>query len=110
MTLRNIFQKFFKPCPTWSTPPAIQYGFEYGFLAVIIVLLAWSFHWLLTLSASYTGDRYSNLVVCLMLLFNHLGTMFRLPPRLTIAFRTLAMLWLAFGLFYIFYRYHVLLP
>ncbi|WP_040546914.1 hypothetical protein [Pedosphaera parvula] len=81
---------------------------RYGLLALILSLLAIDIRWRLRLSPGFAGERYSNGVAALMLLFNHLAFQFRWPtPVLTAALRILAFGWLAFGLLYIFYQWRV---
>jgi hypothetical protein len=101
MNIRAIFTEPAKP-----KHPA----FSCGFLVVIFVLLASEIQWHLSLPPTYSHDRYGNLVVGLMLLFNHLAYSFRLPTPATVAVRILAWSWLLFGCFYIFYWSRVLYP
>ncbi|MBN8422176.1 MAG: hypothetical protein J0L73_24895 [Verrucomicrobia bacterium] len=87
-----------------TSPPAPgNPGFVYGFLVVLVLLLISNVHSLLSLPPSYPYDRHGNLVVALMLLFNHLAFYFRWPPRMTAAVRLLAFGWIVFGLFYVLY-------
>lgn len=102
MTLRRIF--FDPPQPTW--PAEIRYGF----LALICAMFAWSVHWFVTRSPSYHGDPFGNMILGVMLLLNHIAFQFRLPPRITVAARILAIGWLAFGLIYVCYLSRLLFP
>jgi hypothetical protein len=99
MNIRAIFTEPSKPAH-----PA----FSYGFLVVILLLLASDIRWRLSLPPTYSHERYASAVVALMLLFNHLAYQFRLPFALIIALRCLAWGWLVFGIFYIFYWSHIL--
>jgi len=97
----NIFATFAEP------PKAIRPAYSYGFLAVILALLAVDIYWRLNLPPFYHGARNLGCVVALMLLFNHLAYQFRWPSQATIALRLLAWGWLVFGFFYIFYSWTV---
>jgi hypothetical protein len=77
--------------------------FVYGMLALILLLLIWNVHQLLSLPPFYPYDRYGNSVVVLMLLFNHLAYQFRWPVPVTVALRLLAIGWLVFGCIYVGY-------
>jgi hypothetical protein len=101
MSIRSILME---------SPRPVHWAYRYGMLAVIFVLLAQSIHWLLALPPAYPYDHYGNLVVVLMLLFNHVAYLFKWPRPVAIAPRLLAWGWLAFGFFYIFYWSHVLYP
>lgn len=90
--------------PLKSRHPA----YSYGFLAVILFLLAAWILWFLDLPPDYAHDPYSGFVVVFMLLFNHLAFQFRFPVPVTVAIRIWAWLWLLFGLFYIVYWSQVL--
>ncbi|MBP7052034.1 MAG: hypothetical protein KBE65_13550 [Phycisphaerae bacterium] len=83
---------------------------RYGMLALILGLLAWNLHSYFSLPARYRYDSYMNLVVVLMLLFNHLAFAFKWRRSITVALWTVAWSWIVFGLFYIFYWSRVLYP
>lgn len=101
MTLRSIF----------VDPPAPRAAeFRYGFLALISALIAWSVYLFFTRSPAYRGDPYGNLILGVMLLLNHVSAHFRMPPRITVVVRVLAIAWLAFGLVYVFYLSRILFP
>ena len=101
MTLRRLF--FDPPAPRAAE-------FRYGFLALICALLAWGVFLFFTRSPAYRGDPYGNLILGVMLLLNHVSAHFRLPPRVTVATRILAIGWLLFGLVYISYLSRILFP
>jgi hypothetical protein len=94
---KYIYQALSEP------PQRVRPRFNYAMLAFILLLLAWYIYWLINLSPDYRGDRYGNAVVDLMLLFNVLAFGFRWPIRATVFLRTLAFIWLVFGLVYVFY-------
>jgi hypothetical protein len=94
--IRRIFASIF------AEPSKPNPVFAYGFLVVILLLLVERIWWFISLPPQYPYERYTGFVVVLMLLFNHLAYQFRLPTRLTVFCRILAIVWLAFGLFYIF--------
>lgn len=101
MNIRSFLTK-----PFAAANPA----FVYGMLVVVLLLLIWDLQWQLSLPPHYPYDRYANLVVVLMLLFNHLAFYFRWPVAVTAALRLLALGWLAFGGFYICYWSRILFP
>jgi hypothetical protein len=76
-------------------------AFNYALLAFILVLLGWYVYWRINLPPGYSGDRYGNAVIGLMLLFNLLAFGFRWPIAATVLLRTLALVWLVFAIFYI---------
>jgi hypothetical protein len=85
-------------------------GFRYGFLALICALFAWNVYLFTTRSPHYRGDPYANLILAVMLLLNHVSANFRLPPRIMVVTRVLAIAWLAFGLVYVFYLSRIFFP
>ena len=100
MTPRNLRVHFYKAFtePSKDVNPA----YRWGMLTVVLLLLAWNINFLLNLSPAYSGERYMNLVVVLMLLFNHLAGSFRFPPTVTLAVRVLAYGWVVLGCAYFF--------
>lgn len=101
MKIRNILT---------SPPQPRSAPFAYGFLVFIVLLLMWNVQLWRSVPPSYPYDRYTNLVVVLMLLLNHLAFQFRWPRWGTVVFRLVALGWCVFGLFYIFYWSHILFP
>ena len=101
MKISSIFTEPIKP---------LHPVFRYGMLAVCLLLLGWHIQWRFDVPPSYPYDRHGNGVVVLMLLFNHLAFQFQWPVRVTVALRILALGWLAFAVFYLFYWVHVLYP
>ncbi|MEN6337395.1 MAG: hypothetical protein ABFE01_24325 [Phycisphaerales bacterium] len=92
----------------WARIPGLVY--RYAGLVIILGLLAWDLQWYFSLPPHYSGDPYSNLVVGLMLLFNHLTAAFKWPRPVTISLWTLDLGWLVFGLFYVCHWSRVLYP
>ena len=94
-----------------TSPPQLRSPlFAYGFLVFFVLLLMWNVQLWRSVPPSYPYDRYSNLVLMLMVLFGHLAFQFRWPPRVMAALRLLALGWCLFGLFYVLYWSHVLFP
>lgn len=101
MKIRNVL----------TTPPQHWNPlFAYGFLVILVLLSIWIAQLWWSAPPSYPYDRYSNLVLMLMLVLNHLAFQFRWPPRVMAALRVLALGWCVFGSFYIFYWSHILFP
>jgi len=101
----NSFKRaFYQPCssvsPLW----------KYGFLGVIVYLVAWEIKLLVQRPESCPGDPYSGIVVTLMLLLNHLAYFFSWRRAVTIALRVLAWVWIVFGLVYMSWLSGVLFP
>ena len=105
MTPSTFFHDFLTKSSKSKTP-----AYAYSMLAVILALLAWNIRWRLNLSPRYPSDRNGTLVVALMLLFNHLAFQFRWTLLMTATLRILALAWIVFGFFYLFYWSHVLYP
>ena len=74
---------------------------KYGFLAVILALLAFNIHWFVTLPSSYPYDKYGNLNISIMLLLDHLAFSFKWPKMVTVTIRGLACLWILFCFAYL---------
>ena len=75
---------------------------KYGFLVLILCLLVWSITSLLERRNS-GYDQYGNLIVGLMLLFNHIAYHFTKKGWLSRVMKTIAWIWLGFGWAYIFW-------
>jgi hypothetical protein len=75
---------------------------SYAMLVVFLLLLAESIRSRLT-SPRWPDDDYTDLVLPLMLLFNHLAFMFNWRRRLAVALYVLALSWSVFGLLYVFF-------
>lgn len=85
-----------------SEPPnKVRPVFSYAMLGIILLLLAWNISWRANLPPDYAGDQYGNVVVALMLLFNHLAFQFHWPILATVLLRTLAVIWFVFACVYI---------
>jgi hypothetical protein len=83
---------------------------KYGFLIMVIALLAECIYHLATMPPSYPYDKYGNIIIACMLLLNILAFQFRWPKNIMIAVRVIAWLWMLFGGLYIFYFARVLFP
>ncbi len=83
-----------------GTSTALSYFWKYGFLVIILCLLAFNVI-ILLLWWDFVYDRYANLVVALALLFNHIVfylTKIGWPSRVM---KTIACIWIVFALAYI---------
>lgn len=94
MNVRSILTEPSKPAH-----PA----FRYQQLLIALGLLAADIWWRWNLPPSWSGPRYTGLVVILMLLFNHLAYQFKWPVPVTVAFRILCWSWLVLGSCYVLY-------
>ena len=77
---------------------------KYGFLGIILCLLAFSVINLLR-SRNFGYDQYGALVIGLILLFNHIAYYFTTKGWKSIVMKTVAWVWIAFGLVYIFWLF-----
>ena len=77
---------------------------KYGFLGIILCLLAFSVMNLLR-SRNFDYDQYGALVIGLILLFNHIAYYFTTKGWKSIVMKTVAWVWIAFGLVYIFWLF-----
>ena len=78
---------------------------KYGFLIVILCLLARSTATLVQqLRSGYSGEKYSNMVVLLMLLLNHVGYYYATSGLWSKIMKTIAWAWLIIGGIYVFTR------
>ena len=75
---------------------------EYGMLAIILYLIAWNVMHLLK-SRDFAYDEYGNLVIALMLLFNHIAYNFTKTGWKGRVMKAVAWIWMVFGSFYIFW-------
>ncbi len=75
---------------------------KYGFLGVVLCLLAFSVINLLR-SRNFGYDQYSGPVIALILLFNHIAYYFTTQGWKSIVIKTVAWVWIAFGLVYFFW-------
>jgi hypothetical protein len=89
---------------TSFTTPAkpLHPAWRFGFLALILSLLAFDIYWLATLPPAYPYPRYGTIVVGLMLLLNHLAFSFRWSPAVTATLRSAAISWIALVGFYMY--------
>ncbi|MCY3740917.1 MAG: hypothetical protein OXH00_07845 [Candidatus Poribacteria bacterium] len=75
---------------------------KYGFLGIILSLLAFSVINLLR-SRNFGYDQYGALVIGFILLFNHIAYYFTTKGWKSIVMKTIAWVWIAFGFAYIFW-------
>ena len=76
--------------------------FRYGLLVLFICLLIRSVTFLLE-RRNFGYDQYGNLMVVLMLLFNHIAFFVTKRGWLSHVMKTVAWIWLVFGFAYIFW-------
>ena len=82
------------------------FSYKYGFLVLIIGLLVWNITTLLEWRNS-GYDQYGNLMIALMLLFNHIAYQFTKRGWLSRVMKTVAWVWLVFGFAYIFWIFWI---
>ena len=75
---------------------------KYGFLSIVLCLLVFSVVNLLR-SRNFGYDQYGALVIGLILLFNHIAYYFTTKGWKSIVMKTVAWVWIAFGLVYFFW-------
>ena len=75
---------------------------KYGFLGIVLCLLAFSVMNLLR-SRNFDYDQYGGPVIALILLFNHIAYDFTTEGWKSIVMKTIAWVWIAFGLVYFFW-------
>jgi hypothetical protein len=73
-----------------------------GFLALLLLLLVWNLWGFSQMLHSQSAGRFSNLIVCLMLVLNHVSAYCIPPGRLKSPFQWFATAWLVFGCAYVF--------
>ena len=78
------------------------FSFKYGFLVFTIWLLIWNVTSLFK-RQNYGYDQYGNLIIALMLLFNHLAYNFTKKGWLSRVMKTIAWVWIAFVWAYLFW-------
>lgn len=75
---------------------------KYGFLGIVLCLLAFSVMNLLR-SRNFDYDQYGGPVIALILLFNHIAYYFTTEGWKSVVMKTIAWVWIAFGLVYFFW-------
>ena len=78
------------------------FSFKYGFLVLIIGLLIWNVASLLKWQ-NFDYDQYGNLIIALVLLFNHIAYQLTKRGWLSRVMKTIAWIWIVFGFAYIFW-------
>ena len=81
------------------SPEVLISVYRYGMLVLLLGLLMHHIYWHLTLPPSYHGDPYSLYVVVLMLLFQHMGFVFKWPKQVGVILRVLAYSWTVLAIF-----------
>ncbi len=81
-----------------TVPNALR---KYGMLGLILCLLAFNIHHLLKYR-DFVYDEYGNLMIALMLLFNHIAYNFTKTGWKSRVMKTIAWMWVALGFVYIF--------
>ncbi|MYB94483.1 hypothetical protein F4054_21140 [Candidatus Poribacteria bacterium] len=89
----GIFRKF-----------ALRRLWKYGFLVIVLGLLAFSVINLIG-SRDFGYDQYGGLVIGLVLLFNHIAYYFTTKGWKSVVMKTVAWVWIAFGLVYILWLF-----
>ncbi len=77
---------------------------KYGFLGIILCLLVFSVINLVR-SRNFGYDQYGALVIGLILLFNHIAYYFTMEGWKSVVMKTVAWVWIAFGLVYILWLF-----
>ena len=77
---------------------------KYGFLGIILCLLVFSVINLVK-SRNFGYDQYGALVIGLILLFNHIAYYFTMEGWKSVVMKTVAWVWIAFGLVYILWLF-----
>jgi hypothetical protein len=79
---------------------------KHGFLIVLLCLLAANIVNLTrNLKSGYSGEKYTNMVVAIALLFNHIAFFYAASGLWSKIMKTIAVAWLIFGGVYIFSRF-----
>ena len=82
--------------------PVLRPLWKYGMLGIILCLLGFSVMNLLRYR-NFGYDQYGALVIGLILLFNHIAYYFTTEGWKSIVMKTVAWVWIAFGLVYMFW-------
>ena len=79
-----------------------SYLWKYGMLVLILCLLAFNV-WHLLKWRNFVYDEYGNLMVALMLLFNHIACYFTTKGWKSVVMKTVAGVWIVLGFAYLFW-------
>jgi hypothetical protein len=79
-----------------------SWRWRYGFLALLLVLFVWNLMEFPERLHSQAPDRFSGMIITLMLIFNHIAFWCIPPGRLRAVFRAFAYAWVVFGCAYVF--------
>jgi len=78
---------------------------KHGFLVVILCLLVYNITTLVdNLRSGYSGEKYTNIVIVLMLLLNHVAFSYATSGRWSKIMKRLAYAWVIIGCIYVFTR------
>ena len=91
-----------RPAVSAETEFTLSLLWEYGMLAIILYLLTFNVMPLLKWQ-NFAYDEYGNLVIGLMLLFNHIAYNFTKTGWKSRVMKTVAGVWTVLGLVYIFW-------
>ena len=91
-----------RPVVSAETEFTLSFLWKYGMLAIILWLLAYNLMHLLKWH-NFAYDEYGNLIIALMLLFNHIAYNFTKTGWKSRVMKTVARVWIVFGLVYIFW-------
>jgi hypothetical protein len=81
-----------------------NWQWRYGFLVLLLVLLVWNLSDSSQGLRSQAAGRFSNLIILLMLIFNHIAFSCIPIGRFKTAFRMFSYAWVIFGCVYVFTR------
>jgi len=71
---------------------------KYGFLAIVLLLLAFQIWLFVAFPQSHHGRRYDGIITCSMLVLNHVAFSFWLGPRVAVVLRVFALIFALAGL------------
>ena len=76
---------------------------KYGFLAIVLFLLAFQIWLFARFPQSHQGHRYDGIVTCSMLVLNHVAFSFWFGPKAAVVLRLFALIFALAGLGFIFF-------
>ena len=82
--------------------PVLRQLWKYGMLGIILCLIGFSVMTLFRYR-NFGYDQYGGLVIGLVLLFNHIAYYFTTKGWKSVVMKTIAGVWIAFGLVYVFW-------
>ncbi len=81
-----------------------SWRWRYGFLGLLLLLFVWDLMELRSRPDSHGADRFSGMILCLMLIFNHVAYWLIPAGGFRAAFRAFAWAWAVFGFVYVLTR------